>query len=691
MFQYQAKGYAFKVIFSDEEYAQMISRIYEVKPNVATFDTETTGLDVLVDTPFLIGIAFNKEVYVFEPSTKRVNMFYLAAADNINYVFAHNAKYDYHMLLNYNGAVPKTFRLVDSMVVARLTEYVDIEDNSIGLDDLGEKYVSKDAKFASSVIKEHLKQINAERWRFAKAELKKTLPRGIAITPIIDAYKDRVQFIPSEYDEHFTKIAQLYKPANYYDSYVENPDLMRSYLADDCVILLEYLRVAIPVLNVVDPDYEVFNREQELYRMVADMERTGMKVDIEYLIASHYKMQAYISQRYNDLWALTGRKFSSGQHNEIKKYFLEAHSIAMESADKKQLKSMRTIYNDTVDSVVSIILELRTLDKWLSTYVDGMLNRVKNGRVHTSINNQGAVTGRVSSDMQQQPKEALEDKDGNELFHPRRAFINDDDSRTFYFDYSQMELRLQAHYTLTVSDGDTNLCRAFMPFKCTNSDGLEFYYNGQQIDGQWFAEDGKVWKKTDLHSVTALKAFPHITRESPDFDHYRRLGKVANFLKNYAGGKDAIMEQLDVDEEMAKKLDSAYYEAFPKVRDYQKWVTSQINTYGFVENIYGRRYYVNNKRFAYKTYNYLIQGGCADLMKEKQVQIYNFMKNKGVKSRILLPIHDELQVSIHKDEEWLVPVIKGIMDDNNQRIPTLPMICDIEVTNSNWADKEDYE
>lgn len=690
MFQYQIKLYNFTVIYDDFAFQKVLTDLYNANPDVAVLDTETTGLDIMKDKPFLVGVGYNKEVFVFEPTKQKMEQLY-EVLSNVNYVFAHNAKFDYHMLINFGAIIPDSVNIVDSLTVARLTEYSDSDITDLTLEGLGKQYVGEESKFAGDVIKEHVKKIDADRWKAAKKVLKTKLKRGVAITPIVEAYYSRIPFIPSEYDEYFSILDEAYVEATYEDSYKENPDLMRSYLADDCVILLEYLRIAIPILNVVDPNYTIFNQESKLLRVTANFERNGLRANVDYLVQSHYKLQTYIASRYEDLWSITKRKFSSGQHKEIAKYFLEVHSIKTESVDKKHLKALLGVYNSEVDRVIDIILDLRRLDKWLSTYVDGMLKRVRNGRIHTDIKSWGTVTGRVSSDMQQQPKEALEDKEGNELFHPRRVFINDEGERTFYFDYSQMELRMQAHYTLLTSDGDTNLCRAFMPFKCTNSDGIEFVYTGQPIDGTWFTETGEVWKKTDLHSVTALKAFPHITKESPDFDHYRRLGKVANFLKNYAGGKEAIMEQLDIDEEMAGLLDKAYYQAFPKVRDYQRWVDKQMNTYGYVENLYGRRYYIQNKRLIYKTYNYIVQGGCADLMKEKEILVHDYLKKHGLKTRILLPVHDELQLSIPKDEEWIVPVIKGIMDDNGSRINTLPMICDVEVTNTNWAEKEDYE
>ena len=150
--------------------------------------------------------------------------------------------------------------------------------------------------------------------------------------------------------------------------------------------------------------------------------------------------------------------------------------------------------------IASLIIELRTLDKWLSTYIEGMLNRVSNGRIYTNINNSGAVTGRVSSDMQQQPSEPLLNKKGDELFHPRKVFVNDDNATTYYFDFSQMELRLQANYTIDISGGDKNLCRAFIPFGCVSIFTNKKYRLGDENwgSGEWVDEDDNEWTPSRL-------------------------------------------------------------------------------------------------------------------------------------------------------------------------------------------------
>ena len=160
------------------------------------------------------------------------------------------------------------------------------------------------------------------------------------------------------------------------------------------------------------------------------------------------------------------------------------------------------------------------------------------------IHNQGTVTGRVSSDLQQQPKEALTDKEGNEVFHPRKAFLADEGWNLIFMDFSQMELRVQAYYTLLLKEGDLNLCRAYIPLNCRSTVTGELYdYKDPECvkrwnSGEWVHnEDGVVWEPIDLHAVTTFKAFPFLNNDPnhPEFKHYRTIGKRCNFLKKLSG------------------------------------------------------------------------------------------------------------------------------------------------------------
>lgn len=693
MFLWQKLKYSV-VFLKDIESFEALHRTFSaIKPKIIAFDTETTGLHIIKDKPFLIGFGFGKYVYIYEPEDWKNKFFYsIASRPEVDYVIAHNAKFDYHMMYNFGSPIPNNVKLADSLALARITDYVD-SLASISLESLGILHVSEDAKFAGKVIKEHIKEIDRKRRELIKQYVKEKV-KNMSYTNFMDLYEHKVQFVETPLDKHFKAIDELAPRANYKDSYNEKPNLMINYLADDIVLVLEVVNKLLPILDVVDPKRKTWHRENKLIKIVGDMERNGMKADVNYILSSRLKVIDYQKQLYDKLAAITGATFAVGQHKVIKELFATKYKIGMLKTDEDALLEITKYYEEQPKEVAEIILELRTIDKWLSTYINGMLDRIYNGRVYSEINNSGTNTGRVSGDMQQQPKEGLYTRNNEELFHPRKVFINDEGSRFFYIDFSNMELRVQAQYTLMTSDGDLNMCRAFMPFKCVNA------LTGAKYDpvrdkkswnsGIWVYEDGTPWKKLDLHTETTKKAFPNVDPESDEFkNHYRSLGKRANFLKNYGGGKGALMTKLKITEEIADALNRGYYEAFPKVLDYQKWVDKQVMAYGKIENLLGRNYYFKDTSFAYKGYNYLIQGSCADYVKLKEIEIAKFLE--PYETKMIMPIHDEIIFSVKKGEEHLVSKLKEIMEDANIIMPQVPMVAEIEYTESNWADKVDYE
>lgn len=458
MFLYQELGYDYKHIDTTDlnkalqELAEFIKKAIKEKPNYICFDTETNGLSIITSKPFLVSIGFNKTVRTFDYNPELLKMFWklyllpskednisLQDIDNFIGLFAHNCKYDYHMMINGGSPIPEQIRVYDSITIARLTEYAD-ERESMSLENLGSKYVNENAKFAGKVIKDLIKNINIERRNEVKHKLIESFPDekfgtktkdgkyrcSKKLTNLLDDYDKRVQFIDDD-NEFYKFISDNYKKPTYQDAYNENPDLVRSYAADDIVIMIEYMNKAMPTLFKVDNNLRVLKREGELIRAVAAMERTGLKVDIPYVLESRKRVSRYKDLLYMELLLYTGQEFTVGQHDFIKKLLLTKYNIKTDKADEKALKYIsKNTTNQEVKDVCNNILELRTLDKWLSTYIDGKLNAIIDGRIYTDINNSGAVSGRVSCDMQQQPKEGLFDRDGNELFHPRRMFICDD-------------------------------------------------------------------------------------------------------------------------------------------------------------------------------------------------------------------------------------------------------------------------
>lgn len=701
MFLYQKFKYNTTELKEYDDVAKMIDCYKNGETKYTGFDTETNGLETVVSLPFLIVFGFRKHLYALDltepekPFTRYALYAMYDLASRSPRLFAHNMQYDMNMMENYGAPLPESINLADSTVVFRLTTYVD-DLKQRSLKAIGKDIVDEDSDYAEKVIKSRLNRINADRKTIAeqhfaeiyKDELKedKRLWRKVW-----EAYlKERVQFVKHEYDSYFEELDKVYERANYQSVYEQDRELMVAYAFDDLVLMFEYLEKALPVLMQVDPGLKTFNRESKMLRVTQRQERTGLKVDIDYMLESRLRMQKYRSEKYEEFHKLIGEDISVGQHKRIRELFASNWGMFLPKADKDTFENLSNSH-PMAKKTADVIVILRTVDKWLSTYIDGMLNRVVDGRVYTTIDNTGAKTGRVSSNLQQQPGDGFYDDNGVELFHPRRPFIPDDGYKLYSLDYSQHELRVQAYWTIVVGGGDLNLCRAYMPFNCKHKPtGEQFDFTNPKMlamfgTERWIENDtGKEWKPVDLHSVTTANAFPEINEDSPEFKEHRHLGKMANFLKNYGGGMSALQKSLNVEQDIAQALDDAYYTSYPKIKEYQAWVNTKVSKYGYVENLYGRRYYLRNLRYSYRLYNYLVQGSCADMLKEVQIELDTLLLDYD--SYVAMPIHDEVLVLVKDGEEFIVDKIMEIMTKQPKEIPYVPMKVGAESSRENWRD-----
>lgn len=724
MFLFQKFEYSVMLLDTQEKVDLAVKelQLYQNK-SFLCYDTETTGLNVMTDTPFLFIYGFGKNIYILDlyhnkPFADLALDSLYKEFENYGLLFAHNAQYDLHMMINYGKEFQKEIKLADSSTVFRLTTRTDsMEDRS--LESIGAQHVDSNSKFAGKVIKARIAKLNKERKRATFEAYKdkyldkrRTTYTGVAFGKVWELYGKRVQFIKHEYDEYFDFIDTVYQEANYLDVYLEDPNLMLAYAADDVVIMLEWLKKAIPVMAETDPGFTVFNRECKLVRIANRMERQGLLVDVEYLKRARDSVMNYRELLYNELHELTGvEDLTASKHKVIKEVFAQKYGIIMLGANEGALSEItRPDKNGNINHqakrVAEVIIELRTLDKWLGTYINGMLNRVVNGRVHPRLDQSRTITGRIASDMQQQPKYPLYSADGVELFSPRRVFIVDEGTRLYYLDFSQHELRVQAYFTLLNGEGDLNLCRAYMPYQCHSFvTGQPFDYKNPEVlklwdSGEWVLNENpdEFWKPTDVHGATAKIAFPQLielekfdegTPERKRYDHLRGLGKMCNFLKNYGGGKGAIMSQLHaedgspIDEATATTLDNAYYEAFPKILVFQQELMKEVSLKGYVENLYGRRYYMQNQNFYYKLANYMVQGSCADMVKTIEIKLAEFLEDK--ETEMIMPIHDEIVFRIPDHERHLIPQIKAIML-GDPTVAYLPMAVDVEYSDHNWGE-----
>jgi DNA polymerase-1 len=204
-------------------------------------------------------------------------------------------------------------------------------------------------------------------------------------------------------------------------------------------------------------------------------------------------------------------------------------------------------------------------------------------------------------------------------------------------------------------------------------------------------ENGKPWTPTDVHAATAIKALDAMgvdrsTLDEKQFKKWRNIGKSFNFMRNYGGGDAKAAEVLEIELEQAKAMNRGYTEAFPLVVQYQKWVESVMDKQGYIENLYGRRYYLNNPNRFYKCANYLIQGSSADMLKKRMIEIDNYIKWNNLKMRMVMCIHDELIFDVPESEIHHIEEIKRQMQI--EPMVHVPIVAEVERTKTTWADKE---
>jgi DNA polymerase I-like protein with 3'-5' exonuclease and polymerase domains len=318
-------------------------------------------------------------------------------------------------------------------------------------------------------------------------------------------------------------------------------------------------------------------------------------------------------------------------------YEVENHPEFKPSTDKKSLKNVYEKSGNTVKAFLELLQEYNILSKVITTYLRPLIRFSGSGLIHCSINQQGTVTGRASSDspnMQNMPKD---DKTARKGFMPRKGFI------FFFFDYEQMEMRLAGHFAKVVKL-------------------LELFRQG--IDPYIYL--ASVGEHCDYSAVSKK---------------VRKTYKAVGLASIYGAGEDRLL--LLTDE--AKKILSIMHGEFPEIQQYTQTLENQHRKNGYMEILYGRRRRVESNKF-YKLFNSKIQGAGAMMIKLAQRRVTELLKDKF--SSLLIPIHDELVFEIHHTELYLIPKIKEIMEDFNTRIPCT---VGIEYSLTNWADKKDWE
>lgn len=564
--------YSPKIIETKDDLLNAINE-YKKHNGIIFFDTETTGLNIKYSTPFLLPWGFfegNKAWIYCVDREKNPDLFaqtamtILKLARSGSGLCGHNIKFDLHMLNNIDIKTPDDIHYIDTMLLIRLAHDALTPENggpSLGLKEYACKYIDKSAKQHEHLVKEERTIIAKGLNKTLKDKLYK-IDKKWTVAYIDDYFKDVLHSVDtleepvrSAYLDWLTNDVPVEVARNMTTGRVESDDIpynllnrdeTTTYAMYDILWTMEVYLQCFPVVEVRG-NLNALEREEEIIPALVRMEATGFEIDGDYVRQVTKDMAEYLKQRRKELFDLVG-EISVGQHAKIKDILITKYKLEVPGTGKEDLNR---IYDEIkhkdpdaeVVKFIGLVQELRTLEKWYSTYLLRFIRELDLGhtRAYTQINQVGTVSGRVTSDFQQFPKYGITKADGTDLFHPRRMVITTPGYKGIaYLDYSQVELRLQALYTILVDSPDLNLCRAYMPYKCkhiVDNTCEDFdYTNPEHIahayDWKWYYDEDldKEWVATDVHAATTHVAFPDLDMSSDEFKKLRgKIGKRVNF------------------------------------------------------------------------------------------------------------------------------------------------------------------
>ena len=412
-----------------------------------------------------------------------------------------------------------------------------------------------------------------------------------------------------------------------------NVECVKEYAAEDADVTLQLKQALYPMIEQIGLQHLYFEIEEPMIAVLADIEMAGVRIDSEALAV--YAVE--LNRKLAELEAAI--RTEAGEPNlniNSARQLGEVLFGKMRIAEKPKMTKTKQFCTDEdylqsfarKHRIVDLILEYRGVKKLLSTYVEALPQLVNRstGRIHTSFNQAVTATGRLSSTNPNLQNIPVRDDMGRRI---RKAFIpSDDDHLLLSADYSQVELRLMAHLS-----GDESLIAAF--------------------------EHGE-----DIHAATAAKLFNKTLDEVTSEE--RRRAKTANFGIIYGISAFGLSQRLEIPRKEAKEIIDGYFASYPGVKKYMDNVVEKAKEEGFVSTIFGRRRYLNDiashnaiaRGLAERNaVNAPIQGSAADIMKIAMINVHRRFAAEGIRSRVILQVHDELVVDMLRSEQERVTAI----------------------------------
>lgn len=590
----------YRLCLSEEELIRLINNI-EVK-GVVSIDTETTGTDPHVAD--IVGISFS-----IEPGSAYympLNHVYLGAPEQLSKSRALELLRD--ILEDKN-----------ILKVGQNIKYDAIVFKHSGIDLNG---IYFDTMIASYVINPGLRQHNLDY--LAQHHLNHKM---ISYHEVVGKGKSEINF--------------------------SGVDVNRAmeYSCEDCDITLKLMSILDEQLKK-DMNQDLFyGLEMRLLPVLMDMELAGVKIDVPFF----REMSREFAKRIRDLekrvFKECGTQFNLNSPQQLGHILFEKLKLPVQrkTAKTKSYSTDVKVLNKLARSgyiIPDLILQYRTLAKLKSTYLDALVKLVnpETGRIHTSFNQTVAATGRLSSSNPNLQNIPIRGEEGREI---RKGFISEEGHYLLSADYSQVELRLFAHYS-----GDDALIEAFK-------------------------------KGQDIHSRTASEILDvSMEKITPDM---RRIAKAINFGIIYGMGAKKLADELNIDNKTAKEYIDSYYNRYKGVARYRENMAGNARQNGYITTLFNRRRYLpeiksgNNRiraeaeRIAINT---PIQGTAADIIKKAMITINDRLKREGHKTRMLLQVHDELLFEVPEKE---IEIVSSIIRDEMEGVYKLDVPLKVDL------------
>lgn len=406
------------------------------------------------------------------------------------------------------------------------------------------------------------------------------------------------------------------------------PGEIYEFAAEDADITLRLKNVLEPKLKEVNAERLFWDIEMPLVNVLADMELTGVRLDTKALQETSLGLGKRLEELEQRIYRQAGHSFNIASPKQVGDVLFDEMKLV--EKPRKTKKGQFVTSEEVLQQlrgkapIVADILDYRGLRKLLSTYIEALPKLVnpRTGHIHTSFNQTITATGRLSSSDPNLQNIPVRDDDGKEI---RRCFIPEEGCLFFSADYSQIELRIMAHLS-----GDENMIASF---------------NGGH----------------DIHAATAARIW-HKRIEEVTADE-RKKAKQANFGIIYGITTFGLAQRMNISNNEAKSLIDGYFATFPKVHEFMEKAKESARQRGYAETLYHRRRYlpdINSQNATVRGFaernaiNAPIQGSEADIIKVAMIRIHDRFRREGIRSKMILQVHDELNFSVLPEEKELV-------------------------------------